>query len=90
MLVKKNQYMIFVDLYKTESPVFYVLSNQQWQVVLETIKPSRNGAEIKDGALEWNWIEDGEHKKRRGSQLHADEILEYMNNWSVLPGVKSA
>ncbi|WP_166421920.1 hypothetical protein [Pseudoalteromonas sp. Z1A8] len=88
---KENQYIVFVDLYMVESPIFYVLNNAQWRIVLETIQPHRDsGAEIINGALEWNWVKDGKNKKFRGSQLNAKDISDYINNWAILPGVENA
>jgi hypothetical protein len=84
----ENQFIIFVDIYKTESPVFYILNNSNWNNVLETIMPNRDAdAEIVDGALEWNWVDDGQRKKFRGSKLLASDIEQYKNNWTSLPGV---
>nr|CAA6830693.1 MAG: Unknown protein [uncultured Thiotrichaceae bacterium] len=83
---EKNQYIIFVDIYKIESPNFYILNNQDWQEVLSSILPNRDGgAEIINGALEWNWVESGKNKKFRGSQLYTSDIEKYLNNWAVLP-----
>ncbi|RRS08698.1 hypothetical protein EAG18_10915 [Pseudoalteromonas sp. J010] len=86
-----DHFIIFVDIYRLETPAFYVLSNHQWQSVLKNILPEREGgAEIKDGALEWNWEENGKAKKYRGSQLRVEDISDYVNNWSVLPSADIA
>jgi len=83
-----NQYLVFVDIYECESPSFYILNNQQWQKVLKKILPKReNGAEIINGALEWNWIEDGKAKRFRGSRLLPTDIAEFKDNWKVIPGI---
>jgi hypothetical protein len=80
-----NQFIIFVDIYKNESPSFYILSNKDWQDVLHSILPKRDaGAEIVSGAIEWNWVADGKKKKFRGSKLSVSDIESYINNWSIL------
>lgn len=84
----KNQYMVFVDVKYDDDPEFYILSQRQWGAVLRKILPYRDsGAEIIEGAIEWNWTEKGQPKKRRGSYLMPEEISRYKGNWSVLPGV---
>lgn len=86
---KKNQYMVFVDLNTDGDPSFYILSNRQWQNVLKKILPNRKeGGEIINGAIEWNWEVDGKKKKHRGSVLKIEDIERYKDNWSVLPGVE--
>lgn len=83
---KNNHYIVFVDIYD-HSPTFYILNNQQWQYVLRKILPEReNGAEITKGALEWNWVKDGKPKKFRGSKLFPNDILEFKDNWKIIPG----
>jgi len=85
-----DQYIVFVDV-KHDDRVFYILNQRQWKDVLIKILPDRSkkypGAEIIDGAIEWNWIVDNQPKKRRGSYLKPEEISLYKDNWSVLPGV---
>ena len=84
----KNEYMVFVDVKHDNDPEFYILSQKQWGAVLREILPNRDhGAEIVDGAIEWNWTDKGQQKKRRGSKLYPKEISRYKDNWSVLPGV---
>ncbi len=86
---EEGQYIVFVDIFKIDAPTFYILDHASWQQVLKDILPQRDaGAEIVDGAVEWNWVEDKKSKKFRGSQLFASDIEHYLNNWSVLPGVK--
>lgn len=83
---EQSQYIIFVDIYKLESPQFYILDNKEWQKVLKNIKPDRaDGSEIIKGALEWNWVADGVKKKYRGSALKVSDIAQYLNNWDILP-----
>ena len=86
---KKNQFIVFVDLNTIGDPSFYVLSKRQWINVLKRILPNREeGAEIVDGAIEWNWEVDGKKKKHRGSLLKVEDIERYKNNWSILPSAK--
>ena len=82
----KDQYMVFVDFEERVYPEFYVLNYRQWNNVLKKILPKREkGAEIVDGAIEWNWLEGGKKKKRRGSLLRSEEIAIYRGKWSSLP-----
>lgn len=85
---KSNQFMLFVDAYSAGSPVFYILTNFDWQCVLKSIKPAREaGAKIVEGALQWDWVEDGVPRRFRGSQLFSADIESFRDNWSALPGV---
>ena len=86
----KNQYIVFVDLQTKTDPDFYVLNNRQWIAVLKKLLPNRDaGAEIVNGAIEWNWMKDGNPKKRRGSYLKVDDIASYKDAWKVIPGVEA-
>jgi len=84
-----TQYMVFVDACTVEDPQFYILTNKDWQDVLKTIQPKRKtGARIINGALQWDWEDDGKLKKFRGSKLYPTDIQAYKDNWCVLPGIK--
>lgn len=84
----KDEYIVFVDVKDDNDPEFYILSQKQWSAVLRKILPHRDpGAEIVNGAIEWNWTDKGQQKKRRGSYLKPEDISRYKDNWSVLPGV---
>lgn len=84
----ESQYIVFVDFYDRTYPNFYVLSYHEWNGVLSSILMSRcSGAEVVNGAIEWNWVKDGKKMKRRGSLLRVEEIAEYEEKWPSLPGV---
>ncbi len=79
-----QHFIVFVDA--ASEPSYYVLNNADWQGVLKKIIPYRSGKpEIKNGAIEWNWIdENGKSKKRRGSELAVEEVAKFRNNWAVI------
>lgn len=88
---REGQYMVFVSVNSNANPDFYVLTSQQWDAALKRMLPNRKaGAEIVNGAIEWNWEESGKPKKRRGSSVRPEDIEQYKGKWSVLPGYKSA
>lgn len=86
-IMKKQQYIVFVDFYERTEPDFYVLTQRQWNNVLLKILPTRKGAEIKDGAIVWIGEKNGKRTTSRASLLRVEEISRYKNNWSALPGV---
>jgi hypothetical protein len=88
-IVRKDQYIVFVDFYGRTYPDFYVLSCRQWNNLLKKILPSRGkGAKIVNGSIEWNnCIKSGKETKRKGSLLRPEEIAIYKDKLSSLPGV---
>lgn len=85
---KSDQFMVFVSVHENADPDFYILTKRQWDSALKRMLPNRDaGAEIVNGAIEWNWEVSGKKKKRRGSFVKPDEINQYKNNWKVLPGI---
>lgn len=88
---RKGQYIIFVDFYNRTYPDFYVLSYAQWNGVLRKILPYRDkGAEIVNGAIEWNWMKSGKMTKRRGSLLRPEDVAMFKGKWISLPSAACA
>lgn len=88
-IAASNEYIVFCSLSPDSDPEFFVLNNDQWgELLKELIQTRSEGAGIINGSIEWHWEEGGKKKHFKGTAIKRDELLQYKDNWSVLPGIK--